>query len=263
MRVALIVVGLLLFAALLSGCAERENVWQAECSTDEWTDRQSCSVATAVWSDAFDTQIMVIVSETSGLGVSLAIAGPEGDSALGVDLRIGVEYESYFRVCQRNFCIAPNPAAAIEKMRSADSMRIRLITAGRDDVITDIGLDTFEEALAQAPPLRRALAHTLAREREPREEPAIALPPHTVSDTRLPDGRRVQVDVEQPISEDECFRLLAAHRASARPNGQVTVHGAILIAGARTTQPLCTDNLDSSEPFLTTFFDMQPERSLQ
>mgnify|MGYP007059523536 CR=1 FL=1 len=68
----------------------------------------------------------------------------------------------------------------------------------------------------------------------------VPLPPHRLvgDDPLLPkQGRRIQVNVDRPITREECRALIAKFRPLAAPDGQVGVQ----LEGRG---PLCVDNLD-------------------
>ena len=70
------------------------------------------------------------------------------------------------------------------------------------------------------------------------------LPPHTYSSDPLYAGsNRVQVDVAEDITRDECIALISQYSTMAGDDGQVSVHKpSVALAGQ--SAPWCLDNMD-------------------
>jgi hypothetical protein len=84
----------------------------------------------------------------------------------------------------------------------------------------------------------------------------VALPPHRVSETPLGNGKRIQVDTNNPqLTHDECSRLAANYSPTAGQGGQIVIqkpnpdapwNGKLL--------PFCVDNLDGKGVFFNDFY---------
>lgn len=85
---------------------------------------------------------------------------------------------------------------------------------------------------------------------------ATALPPHTISESSLGSGKRIQVDSNDPqLSRDDCLKLANNYAPSAGQGGQVFVqkpnpkspyNGKLL--------PFCVDNLDGQGVTFNDFY---------
>ena len=76
---------------------------------------------------------------------------------------------------------------------------------------------------------------------------AATLPSHTVEITSLApkNGKRVQVNVKNMLTEKECISLIEAYRTKAGPYGQVSVHMPSNIkAFQEKVLPWCVENID-------------------
>jgi len=67
-------------------------------------------------------------------------------------------------------------------------------------------------------------------------------PDHTIEETPLVEGKRIQIDVAKDITREECIALILENREKANPNGQVSVHKFNKALGR--LSPWCVDNLD-------------------
>jgi hypothetical protein len=80
--------------------------------------------------------------------------------------------------------------------------------------------------------------------------PSVAahLPAHTVAgNTALPNGLRIQIDVNDPnISKEDCKNLILAYKEMAAPDGQVSVRKPSE-RGGRELLPWCIENFGSGE----------------
>jgi len=69
----------------------------------------------------------------------------------------------------------------------------------------------------------------------------VKLPPHTVENIQIVDGRRIQIAVREDITQAQCRALIAKFRSEAKPEGQVSVHKP---CGPSKLAPWCVDNFD-------------------
>lgn len=85
-------------------------------------------------------------------------------------------------------------------------------------------------------------------------EGGSSLPAHTVTESALPtrSGLRVQVNVADDITEEQCFALIDAYRSKGEPDGQVSVHQPFVIFSGDMA-PACHENFDGKGPQLNDY----------
>lgn len=68
------------------------------------------------------------------------------------------------------------------------------------------------------------------------------VPDHTIKETTLIEGQRIQIDVSEDISREECIALILKNREKAEPNGAISVHKYNKALGR--LSPWCYDSFD-------------------